>query len=214
MVIFYFLSGVILTSKKNMHESLILAFEILKRIPRHKKVTAPELHMQLQEIGIERSIRTIQRNLEMLTEHFEINRDIRSKPYGYSWRKINHGLSANYLTTQESLLLSFAEQYLKQVLPSNILNSLESYFDEARYNLEHDPTNMKANNWRNKIRVVSESMPLLAPKVDPKVLSLISEGLYEDRLITVEYDNAEHKTQMATIMPLGLAQQGVRLYLV
>ncbi|WP_318445140.1 helix-turn-helix transcriptional regulator [Photobacterium leiognathi] len=203
-----------MTSKKSTQETLTLAFEILKRIPRHKKVTAPELHIQLQEIGINRSIRTIQRNLEMLSEHFDLNRDIRSKPYGYSWQKVNKGLSANYLTPQESLLLNLAEQYLKQILPTNTLRTLESYFDEARYNLEHNPANTKANNWRNKIRIVSEAVPMLAPKVSPEVLSLISEALYEDRLLTVEYYNAEHKTQKATVMPLGLAQQGVRLYLV
>ncbi|KLV03646.1 transcriptional regulator [Photobacterium aquae] len=203
-----------MTSRTNTQESLTLAFEILKRIPRHRKITAPELHTQLQEIGIERSIRTIQRNLEMLSENFELDRDTRSKPYGYSWRKMSNGLSANYLTTQESLLLSLAEQYLKLILPTKILSSLESYFDEARYNLEHNPANTRAKSWRNKIRVVSETIPLLAPQMDPEVLSLISEALYEDRLITVEYYNAEHKRHTATVMPLGLAQQGVRLYLV
>ncbi|TOL80716.1 WYL domain-containing protein, partial [Vibrio parahaemolyticus] len=57
--------------------------EILKRIPKHRKITALEIREQLEVIGISRDIRTIQRNLEMLSEHFPIDRDTRSKPYGY-----------------------------------------------------------------------------------------------------------------------------------
>ena len=66
-------------------ETVLLAVELLRRIPRGRKITASELHRQLKDAGIERSERTIQRQLEMLSSHFEIERDERSKPYGYRW---------------------------------------------------------------------------------------------------------------------------------
>ena len=66
-------------------ETVLLAVELMRRIPRGRKVTASELHCQLKDAGIERDLRTIQRQLEMLSEHFEIERDDRSKPYGYRW---------------------------------------------------------------------------------------------------------------------------------
>ena len=56
-------------------ETVLLAIELLRRIPRGRKVTASELHGQLKDAGIERDLRTIQRQLGMLSEHFEIERD-------------------------------------------------------------------------------------------------------------------------------------------
>ena len=66
-------------------ETVLLAVELLRRIPRGRKITASELHQQLKHAGMERELRTIQRQLEMLSEHFEIERDDSSKPYGYRW---------------------------------------------------------------------------------------------------------------------------------
>lgn len=43
-----------------------------------------ELHDQLRNAGIDRELRTIQRQLETLSEHFEIERDDRSKRLGFT----------------------------------------------------------------------------------------------------------------------------------
>lgn len=204
-----------MSNRKSTQDSLALALEILKRIPKYKKITAKELREQLEAIGISRDIRTIQRNLEMLSEHFDINRDARSKPYGYSFGSNNcHILGASSLNAHESLILALAEKHLKLLLPKNVVNSLQTHFNEANYNLNFEPKNHKDKEWKGKIRIVRESQPLLAPKIDKTVLENISTALYEDRLLKVSYHNANMHTRQATIMPLGLAQQGVRLYLV
>ena len=73
--------------RPDTYETVLLAVELLRRIPRSHKITAAELHRQLKDAGLERTERTIQRQLEMLSRHFEIERDDRSKPYGYRWRE-------------------------------------------------------------------------------------------------------------------------------
>lgn len=203
-----------MSNRKSTQDSLILALEILKRIPRHKKITALELRDQLEAIGMLRDIRTIQRNLEMLSEHFSIDRDTRSKPYGYSLGSSCNVLDVGSLNAHESLLLALAEKHLKLLLPKDVASSLRTHFNEAKYNLKFDPKNQKDQSWINKIKIVRESQPLLPPKIDKIVLENISKALYENRLLTVMYHNANKQTRKATIMPLGLAQQGVRLYLV
>mgnify|MGYP001180404340 FL=1 len=203
-----------LSKRKSTQDSLVLVLEILKRIPKHRKITALEIREQLEAIGISRDIRTIQRNLEMLSEYFAIDRDTRSKPYGYSFERSSHTLGASSLNTHESLLLALAEKHLKLLLPKDVMQSLRPHFTEAKYNLEFDPKNHKDRVWKDKIKVVTESQPLLAPKIDNKVLESISKALYEDRLLTVTYHNANKQVRTSTVMPLGLAQQGVRLYLV
>ena len=59
-------------------ETLLLALELLRRIPRKNKITAKELHSQLQGAGMERDLRTIQRMLQTLSEKLEIECDDRS----------------------------------------------------------------------------------------------------------------------------------------
>ncbi|HNQ10664.1 MAG TPA: WYL domain-containing protein, partial [Giesbergeria sp.] len=74
-------------------DTALLMLELLRRIPRGRKITTSELHQQLKGAGFERDLRTIQRQLEILSEHFDIERDERSKPYGYRWLERAQGLA-------------------------------------------------------------------------------------------------------------------------
>lgn len=203
-----------MAKRASTHESLVVAFELLKRIPKSHQVTARELHQQLEHIGIERELRTIQRNLELLCEHFDIIRDERSKPYGYRWNKESEGMTLPKLSAQEALLLSLAEEYLIKLLPVNITASLECFFQEAKYKLNPTSGKSKEREWLKKVRVVSETQPLLPPKIATKVFRSISEALYHDRFLNIDYYNTKQIQKSALVMPLGLAQQGHRMYLV
>ena len=203
-----------MTKRASTRESLALAFELLKRIPRSRKVTASELHEELKHAGIARDIRTIQRNLEMLCEHFEIERDERTKPYGYSLKQNIDGLALPTLTPQESLLLALAEDYLSNLLPQNLMASMQSFFGEARYNLHPVSGNSKERAWLKKVRFVADTQPLLPPNIDVETFNIVSEALFHDRFLTIEYTNAKRKNNRAFVMPLGLAQQSNRIYLV
>ncbi|MGS0675158.1 helix-turn-helix transcriptional regulator [Shewanella sp. 125m-1] len=200
--------------KSSTQESLALAFEILKRIPTSHKITAKELHLQLHQVGIERDLRTIQRSLGMLCEHFEVIRDERSKPYGYKWNKKSTGMTLLKLSTQEALLLSLAEQYLIKLLPANITASLNDFFQEAKNSLRSTNSNSKDKEWLKKVKVASENQPLLPPRICSEIFSSISEALYQNRLLSIDYYNVKQESKSAFVMPLGIVQQAQRLYLV
>ena len=195
-------------------ETVKLAVELLRRIPRGRKVTASELHEQLQHAGIERELRTIQRQLEMLSEHFEIERDDSSKPYGYRWLEQAKALAVPNLTPQESLLLQLAEEHLKNLLPPRLMKSMDAFFSQARRNLGSESSARLEREWPGKVRVVATSQPLLPPKIVSGVFEAVSEALYANRWLTLDYQNSAGKRRSITVMPLGLAQQGPRLYLV
>jgi len=195
-------------------ETVLLAVELLRRIPRGRKVTASELHEQLKDAGIQRELRTIQRQLEMLSVHFEIERDERNKPYGYRWLENAKGLALPSLTPQESLLLGLAESHLTNLLPARLMKSMSAFFAQARRNLGPESNAKREREWASKVRVVATSQPLLPPKIDPKVFEVVSEALYCNQWLTIDYKNARGKLSNAEVMPLGLAQQGPRLYLV
>ncbi|WP_313316105.1 WYL domain-containing protein [Pulveribacter sp.] len=198
-------------------ETVLLAVELLRRIPRGRKITAAELHRQLADAGLGRDLRTIQRQLETLSRHFDIERDERSKPYGYRWLERAQSLAVPHLTPHESLLLQLAEEHLKHLLPARLMQSMDGFFAQARRNLCDDsqgPNVQLARQWPDKVRVVATSQPLLPPTIAAGVLEQVSEALYANRWLELDYQNASGKRKPIKVMPLGLAQQGPRLYLV
>lgn len=211
------------TSRRNARvsalDTVVLALELLKRIPRGRQVTATELHAQLLSQGFERDLRSIQRQLEVLSSHFDIERDDRSKPYGYRWKERSPGLSLPGLSPHESLLLVLAQQQLAPLLPSAVSRSLDGYFQAARRNITPQAglTGQRARDadWLAKVRVVSQTQPLLPPKVRRQVFETVSDALYRDEWLEIRYQKPRETTaRPARIMPLGLCQQGPRLFLV
>ena len=195
-------------------ETLQLSHELLRRIPKGRTVTAPELHQQLADAGYERDMRTIQRQLETLAELYNLDRDDSSKPYRYCWKERASGFSLPSLSTQESLLLMLAEQHLSSLLPAKLMKSMEGFFTQARSQLGDKASTQREREWLQKVRVVSTSQPLLPPKIDPTVFDQVSNALYGNQWLEVDYKNAAGKRTSARVMPLGLAQQGPRMYLV
>lgn len=195
-------------------ETVRVVLELLKRIPRNRKVTAVELHGQLKDAGLERDLRSIQRQLETLSEHFEIERDDSSRPYGYRWKERAQGLSLPGLGKQESLLLTLAEQQLGNLLPASLMKSMAGFFNQARANLGPTTDARLEREWLSKVRVVSTTQPLLPPKINHGVLEEVSNALYGNRWLEVDYRNAQGKRGSTGVMPLGLAQQGPALYLI
>ena len=90
-------------------EAVLFTLELLQRIPRSHKVTAAQLREQLCAAGFDRDLRTVQRQLEALSERFGIERDDRSKPYGYQWAPNATGFCLPMLTEQQSVLLALAD---------------------------------------------------------------------------------------------------------
>ena len=72
----------------------------------------------------------------------------------------------------------------------------------------------REREWLSKVRVVSETQPLLPPKISERVFAEVSNALYEDYWLDLTYRNLVGKRSQARVMPLGLAQQGVRMYLI
>lgn len=203
-----------MAKRSDTKETVLLALELLRRIPRNSKISAPELHQQLSSTGVARDLRTIQRQLEMLSEHFEIERDERNKPYGYRWKERAKGLALPMLSEQESLLLTLAEKQLGNLLPASVMKSMDGFFVQARANIGQGAHALLEREWLTKIRVVSETQPLLPPKIAKGVLEEVSNALYANLWLNLDYKNAGGKRASVEVMPLGLAQQGPRMYLV
>ncbi len=211
-----------MTQRPSNLDTLFLTLELLKRIPRLGRVSAPELKRQLDDAGLVRELRTIQRQLEELSAHFEIDRDDRSKPYGYRWKEQAKSLSLPLMTQQESLLLALAEQHLRTLLPASVMKSMEGFFNQARsklgevrsVNAHQTAVRSKESEWLSKVRVVNTTQTLLPAAIKPGIFEAVSNALYSNQWLEVDYKNAKGERKQSHVMPLGLAHQGSSLYLV
>jgi hypothetical protein len=152
-----------MTKRPDTLDTVQFTLELLRRIPRGRYISAVDLQKQLKDAGFARDIRTVQRQLEMLIRKFDIERDDRSAPYGYRWKELSKGMNLPGLTQQESLLLTLAEQHLHNLLPARLMNTMSSFFSQARSNIGAHTNAKREQEWLSKVRVVSETQPLLPP---------------------------------------------------
>lgn len=204
-----------MAKRPNNLAAVTIALKILHRIPRKpRSIDGPTLREQLKEDGLIRELRTIERHLESLSDHFGILRDESSKPYRYSWPKESKALDIPVLSEQDSLLLLLAKQQLQSLLPASLNKSMEGFFEQAEYALGAQADSKLAREWLTKVRVVSDSQPLIAPNIDPEIFDVVSNALYSNRWLNLRYRKSSGIVSDIKVMPLGLAQQQQRFYLV
>lgn len=188
--------------------------EILRFIPKTGAITAADVQKKLKDLGIKRDIRTIQRQMQKLCEQFDIECDMRDRPYGYRWKPNAKGLDLPILNEQQSLVLMLAKQYLKGILPASIMSSMDSFFQQAEYNLVYDHHKKSGAEWLDKVAIAPTTQPLLPAQIDPQIFSEISTALYNNRLLEVYYRNQLGIEHQAEVKPLALVQQDPAHYLV
>lgn len=124
------------------------------------------------------------------------------------------GLNLPLLSSPEALLLQLAKSELADLLPARTLHTLAPLFGSARQQLDAAASPIAERRWLKNIQRVPESLPLLAPRLAPGIFEAVSDALYEVRTLNLIYRNAQGKRKQAEIWPLGIVQQGKRLYLV
>jgi len=152
--------------------------------------------------------------MNLLSERFDIKRDNRGKPYGYRWESHARGLEIPILNEQESLMLMLAKKHLENLLPPNVMRSVQPFFQQAERKLVYEAADKPEREWLGKIAVAPTSQPLLPPPLDENILNTISSALYQNRWLTIHYRNQNGYESERRVMPLALVQQGSTLYLV
>src|SRR5205823_14864950 len=107
-----------------------------------------------------------------------------------------------------------AAQQLRTLLPQGLLKAVAGVLAQARANLGPLSNARGEREWLKKVRVGSTTQPQLPPKIRPGIVEEVSQSLFSNLWLAVEYQNAAGDRTKADVMPLGLAQQGTRLYLV
>lgn len=202
-------------AKAAHHHALARQWELLRMLPtRPPGISASELANKLQDAGFVVSKRTIERDLIELSSLFGIACNDKGMPYGWYWM---NGEPADLpgISITDAVSLNLIEEFLRPLVPSTMLSSLEARFRQARQKLEELAADNKVARWIDKVRYVPPALALLPPEVAPGVLEAVQTALLEERQLQVEYlKPAENSPSTYQLHPLGIAQRGAVSYLV
>lgn len=200
-----------------MSETLLRQWEMLRSIPRAPaKVTVATLLAKLGAAGFKTTKRTVQRELNMLSNIFPLTSDDRSIPYGWSWASNAPAFDLPTMDGPTALTVRMIEQFIPSLLPPIIREQLAPQFARARAVLDGNPGNA-LSHWANCVRVVPREMPLLPPKFNNDAVRVVYDALLDGRRFTADYRSraAEiDEVQSYEVSPLGLVARGTLLYLV
>jgi len=84
------------------------------------------------------------------------------------------------LNEQESLLLALAHQYLQNLLPVSVMQSMEGFFFQTRSNLADAERSTPESLWLRKVRVVIATQPLMPARIHSDVFEAVTPALYRN----------------------------------
>lgn len=195
--------------------AMLRLWETLKLLPSHGAgKTTLELTGALNDAGFNITKRQVERDLNELSEVFQLDCDDRSPPYRWKWRS---GASSELpgLTVAEAMSLRMAEDTVRSLLPASIFQALQPRFVQARNTLDLLVQANRKAQWINKVRTVSPAFPLIPPTIDPVVFETVQEALLADEQIDVEYRGmGSDESKQKRLHPLGMVNRGPVTYLV
>jgi len=121
-------------------------------------MTLFEIQALLKKEEIKLSIRTIQRDLKMLSAWANLGYKDDDLGYRRWFRDLKKRNVLDILPTSEAFMLVLSEQLLRRVLPLHQSDKLEAWLNQA--NVALSSKHLYAN-WMKKVRVVSDNYPII-----------------------------------------------------
>ncbi|WP_418358873.1 helix-turn-helix transcriptional regulator [Shewanella basaltis] len=202
-------------SKNKNANTLLRQQTLLKFIPANAGIKSADLLNKLKSEGFEVTQRTLQRDLEVLSQYFPIYSETDTKPYLWRWSGL--GINRTHIDSislTDSLSLMLVEKSLQQLLPSAMQRHLQHNFEHSRQllNTLKDDDNAQ---WFDKVASVMPDSGFKPPSIDDGLLTKIQEALLKDQTIVVSYLKTKNTTAVEySLMPLALVQRGHVLYVI
>lgn len=198
-----------------MSETLLRHWNTLALIPPSpRKITAEHILRELESEGFKTTLRTVQRDLHMLSRLFPIQLDDRDKPFGWSWMRDAQAYSLPGMTPSVALSMQLAHRFLEPLFPKHQFDVLSAYFSQAETVLNKADRNF-LQKWNNKVSIVPRGLQLQPASVSPEVLEVVYDGLLYERIIEMNYfSRSSGESKHFRVKPLGIAYRDSISYLV
>lgn len=200
----------------NNQQSLLRQWNMLRMVPRAPaKISAKDLCERLCAADFKVTKRTVERDLNELSEVFPIVVDSRNKPFGWSWLRDAASFDLPGMTLPEALTMTMVEQHLRHQLPPSAVDALRPHFESAARTLSTVDERMPSRVWLDKVRSVAPQQPLLPPQMDEGCQRTVYLALMQDRQLRLHYRkrDAVEPTVYPMVHPLAVVQRGGLIYL-
>ena len=189
----------------------VQTLRLLPKSPNRKSVSQLLEELTIQGFVLDR--RSLQRDLKSLANLFPIENDGNKDIPGWYWRKDAQKLEMPEMEPTVALTFQMVKAHLQKFMPPSVLSELSPYFSNADKLLG----NLKQNglsSWSDKVATINRSQPLIAPKIDDKILSSIYLALLSETQIKAHYQPKLEEPRDYTINPLGVVIVDQVIYLV
>lgn len=195
----------------NPRDTAIRYISMLSHIPMEPNdISTAELESRLEGENFVVDRRTIQRDLERLSDKFPlVNRQGTGRELRWFFKK---GTANQWpaMNTDTALTLLMAEQNLKPLIPKQAFNSLASLVNQAKETLKVQDKSGSKKIWSESVRIVSKGFALQPAEIAPDVMTNIFDAIGKHRQLKIT--NKAGKESI--INPLGLVMRGPMLYIV
>lgn len=187
--------------------------EMLKSIPHHPDyITANQLLEKLEKKGFETNIRTVQRDLRLLENLFEISPgdEVKSKRWHYKPNALP--FIAPSLDDHTALSFMFVHKFLVSMMPPDSIKALDPWFRAASQRLSSRRGNTA--KWQEKIAVLATGLPRLPPPINAVVQGTVYQAVLNEWPLQIKYRaRGANEDKQHLVSPLGLVVKGGIIYL-
>ncbi|BBN60216.1 helix-turn-helix transcriptional regulator [Hydrogenovibrio marinus] len=187
--------------------------QTLKLIPQHpSKTSALQLLSELKTQGFTVEIRQVQRDLNTLSQLFEIENDGNKDIPGWYWKKEAEKLELPQMELPVALSFQLSEHYLSKLYPHAVMQHLSPYFKLSQKLLSSMDSPL--STWSNKVKLISRNQPLIAPIISESVLNSAYIALLSDTLIHATYKAVLQEKKEYELAPKAMVVVDQVIYLV
>lgn len=199
-------------TKPGMKSTLLRQWKMLRMIPRlPRKIGTADLMQRLEEADFTIDLRTIQRDLNQLSEVLPLTSD-QAKPQGWAWKEAAEQFDIPGMEPQVALAFHMAEVHLRSLLPASTVDTLKPWFSAANRVLDEHGNGI--SHWPEKIRVLPRGLPQKAPGVDADVQAKVYQAVLQERQLQISYGREPNDWRDYLIHPIALVVRNQVIYLV
>lgn len=197
------------------NKTLSRQWELLDILPtRQPGMSVSVLYQKLLDLGFTMTRRTVERDLEALSNAFPLICEMADGVQHWRWMDSKKNALPG-MTVAEAMMLEIVQGTLKTMLPAALFESLDRRFNQAKLKMQTLGDSNNNSLLADKIAVVSPSLPLTPPTINSAFYETVQQALTGTKQLTALYTPMHDQQQKTyTLNPLGLVQRGHISYLV